>query len=129
MPFSRPFSPVDRLLRRGLELHERRLGSQTFTWKGAEIPCSPSSERRGLVLSVNGGFEREVQLSLIVRRENFPTADLSTITADATDWTTDEDKPNPTAGRKLTFRGNEWRILSVTEAAGRSHFVVDLGMP
>lgn len=128
MSYARPFNAIDRILRAGLQRHERNLGTQTFTWKGVEIPCVPSNERRGIRLEI-GGWVREVALSLLVRRELFPTADLSTITADADDWTADSEKPNPTAGRKLTFRGRIWRIITVTESPDRSHWIVDLDAP
>jgi len=110
---------------RGMARLETLSGNQTFTWKSSEVPCVPSDARVGITLS-QGGFERTVELSLIVRRNEFLSIDTTLITIDSDLWTADSDKPHPVAGRKLIFRGKTYRIVQARESAARSHYVLDL---
>ena len=121
-------SPTAPLFTHALKHLERLTGDQTFTWKGAEVLCVPSSLRAGQAIQV-GGFEREITLTLIVRKEHFLTADSTLVTVDSELWTVDSDMPHPVAGKKLTFRGKTYRILSAKESAPRSHYELDLGDP
>ena len=107
---------------------ERDKGSQTFTWNGAEVPCNPSTERRGEQYDV-GGIIRLVDLTLIVRREHFLTADSTLQTIDGDLVTIDGDLPVPLAGAELTFRGRTRVILGATESSTLSHFALDLADP
>jgi len=112
----------------GLSHMESVTGSQTFTWKGASVVCTPSTLRVGQVIAV-GGHEEEIALTLFVRRAHFVTADSTLITVDSDLYTVDSDMPVPVAGRTLTFRGKLYRILSAREPAPQSHLELDLGDP
>ena len=96
-----------------------------FTWKGASIECIPSNMERGLSVIV-GAKEWMVSLSLYVLRTHFLSADNTLISADSTLYTADNGKPHPIAGRKLTYIGKDYRILSVTEDPSRAFYKVVL---
>lgn len=109
-----------------LEELEDELGAETFTWKGAEIPCVPNLLNRGAVV-VSGGFEATVNFTLVVRKENFISADSTLVTVDSELYTMDSNKPHPVAGRTLTFRGKTYKILTATEDPSRAYYKLDLG--
>jgi hypothetical protein len=98
---------------------------QTFTWKGAEIPCVPNQLNRGTVV-VSGGFEAVVGFTLNVRRSNFLSADDTLTTVDGELWSADANRPHPVAGRTLTFRGKSYKILTATEDSSRAYYKLDL---
>ncbi len=104
---------------------ERINGQQTFTWKGAEVYCTPSGLRYGTTLTL-GGFEYAVQLTLFVRKDHFLTVDTTLVTVDSILYTTDNDMVVPVTGRKCTFRGKVYRIIGCRESGPRSHFELDL---
>ena len=110
----------------GLTEMESLTGSQTFTWKGVEVVCVPSSLRVGQTIGV-GGHEEEITLTLFVRRAHFVTADSTLITVDSNLYTMDSHMPTPVAGRTLAFRGVTYRILAAREPAARAHLELDLG--
>jgi hypothetical protein len=95
--------------------------AQSFTWKGASVPCVPTSIRRGTTVDVGGNFY-EIDCTLFVRRNCFLTADSTIITVDSNLYTVDSDLPTPVAGRTLIFRGATYRIVSARESGPRSHF-------
>jgi len=97
----------------------------SFLWKGATIPCIPSTETRGTMLEI-GGKVLEITLTLRVLRKHFITADSTLITMDSTLYTMDNDTPTPVAGKKLTFRGRTYRIANAGEDAARAFFKLDL---
>lgn len=99
---------------------------QTFTWKGAEIPCVPDQLNRGAVV-VSGGHELTVGFTLRVRRDNFQSADDTLTTVDSELVTMDSNVPHPVAGRTLTFRGKSYKILTATEDSSRAYYKLDLG--
>lgn len=98
-------------------------GAQKFLWwNDVEIECIPSSLERGLSV-VFGGKEVIVRLSIYVLRSHFLSADSTLFTVDDTlQYTGDDNKPHPISGRKLTFRGKEYRIFTVTEDPSRSYY-------
>lgn len=110
----------------GLAELEDLTGSETFTWNGAPVLCVARS-----LLGTNawepGGLADNSTVRLYIRKEVFLTADSTLVTVDSELWTVDSDMPRPVAGRKLTFRGKEWRINSAREAGTRSHYELDLG--
>lgn len=115
-------------IRAGLLEMQCLTGSQTFTWKSAEVPCTPSVLRTGQAIAV-GGMEEQITLTLFVLREHFVTADSTLITIDSDLYTSDSSRPTPVAGRTLTFRGKLYRILAAREPASRSHYELELGDP
>ena len=99
-----------------------------FLWKSAEVPCIPSSAETGFII-VSGGQEMQVKLSLNVLISHFHTADTTLNWADSTLWTVDDDTPHPVASRKLTFRGTEFRILTVNRDVSSAFYKLTLGDP
>lgn len=112
-----------------LKRAESVTGNPTFTWHGAEIPCTSSTLRRGQPIEV-GGHTLEVSMTLYVRRDQFFTVDSTLTTVNGNLWSsfnTDTHAPRPVAGRKLTFQGRAYRILSAREPSPRSHYELELG--
>lgn len=112
----------------GLRELQRITGDETFTWKNAEVPCVART------LNATNGWETGPlvdgsTLRLYVLKENFLTVDSTLVTVDSELFTADSDMPHPVAGRKLTFRGKEWRISAAREAGTRSHYELDLISP
>jgi hypothetical protein len=120
-----PFSIGARALIRGLNKLERLTGSETFTWKQAQVLCVARTLNATNAWEM-GGLADLSTLRLYVRKENFLTADSTLITVDSDLWTVDSDMPHPVAGRTLTFRGKVWRINSAREGATRAHYELDL---
>lgn len=115
-------------IQRDLERVESEIGSgtaETFTWKTVDVPCIASSLGRGLDIEL-GGNAYTVTLSLIVRCNEFLTADTTLITVDSELYTTDSDLPTPIAGRTLVFRGKTYRIVTARESGPRSHYELAL---
>lgn len=117
-----------REIQRALEEIEGIVGDNTFTWKSIEIPCTPSTLQRGVVIDI-GGNPEEISLTLIVRRSHFLTADSTLVTVDSDLYTTDNDTPVPVARRTVIFRGATYRILSAKESAPQSHLELHLADP
>lgn len=102
----------------GLEELEADCGGETFTWKTAEVPCVASMLERGIAIVV-GQRETTIDCALIVRKENFLSADSTLVTVDSTLFTSDNGMRHPVAGYKLTFRGRSMRVATVSEDATR----------
>ena len=102
------------------------LGHTFKWWNGVDIECIPSKLERGNTVVV-GAKEVTVALSLYVLREHFISADSTIITADSTLWTADNNKPHPIGGRVLTYKGKQYRVLSVAEDPSRSFYKIVLG--
>jgi hypothetical protein len=120
---------MSRRLGIALKRAEAITGNPTFTWHGTEVPCTPSTLRRGQPIEV-GGHTAEVTMTLYVRRDQYFTVDSTLTSVNGDLWfgiTTDTHKPRPVAGRKLVFQGREYRILSAREPSPRSHYELELG--
>ena len=104
------------------------LQDQTFTWRGAEIPCVPNGASVGTTVEV-GGYQETVALVLYVKRDRFLTMDSTLVTMDSNLFTMDNDKPKPVSGRKLTFNGREYRILTAREDGSRAYYTLNLADP
>jgi hypothetical protein len=101
-------------------------GPPTFTWKGREVPCVPSTLTRGVVLTIGPG-EYTIALVLYVLRSEFLTVDTTLVTVDSTLYTADNDKPTPVAKMHLTFRGQRYKILQAGEDPSRAYYTLTLG--
>lgn len=116
------------MIQADLERMEREIGSgtsETFTWKSQNVECIATSVRRGLIME-EGGNAYTIDLTLIVRREQFLDADASLSVLDSQLITTDSNLPEPVAGRTLSFRGRTYRIITARESGPRSHFELTL---
>jgi hypothetical protein len=123
-----------RLVRRGLLAQEEWLANEQagkilFRWPvladgsdaatAAWFACVPSTLERGTEVEI-GGKAVMVQLTLLVRRDQFHTADSLWHTADA-DESDENDAPLPTSGRLLKFKGVVYRIAPGVGALTRGH--------
>lgn len=110
-----------------LEELEDDLGSATFTFKGVAYLCILGTESRGSDLE-SGGFVPDVDLVILVRRSQMPsalTADSTIVTADSTLFTADNDTTHPRAGNTASTSANGSRTYRVTEkrlVPGGSHY-------
>lgn len=95
---------------------EDDLGNQTFRWKNKDIPCVPSSLSRDTILVI-GGEQVNIGLTLIVRWDNFTTADSEFITADSGEITADNETPMPVADDFLEFEGVTYKVELVRKLA------------
>ena len=121
--------PLRDILTGGLEFLASEFDKPpVFVWRDVEVPCVPTSESRGDTLEI-GGFVEQVTLSLYVDRAAFIASDATLVVVDDEIFTTDGTQPVPVAGKKLTFKGRSYRILTAREAAVGSHIVLNLGDP
>ena len=103
--------------------------AQTFTWRKpgnveVQIDCVPSSIGKQLIID-GGGNEALVDLTLFVKRDTLLTADSTLVTIDSNLYTADaEGEFQPVSGRKVEFRGSEYRIITARESGPRSHFEI-----
>jgi hypothetical protein len=104
------------------------LGSPTFTWKGADVPCVPSALRRGTTLAL-GGFEVDVLLTLFVLKSNFFETDPTLQVVDSLVFSLAEGTPKPVAGKTVVYAGKTYRILSAREVSTQAHIELELGDP
>jgi hypothetical protein len=122
---------------RGLRSLRKDLGSQKFVYAGAEYFCVPNTLSRGSTLT-SGGFEGIVDFSLFVLQSDFPaalTADMTTVSADDTGYTADNDYPAPpSAGSKVTFPapplpGREYRVFKRSNPGADAAYEFVLASP
>lgn len=99
-----------------------------FVWRGVDVQCVPTSETRGNTLEI-GGFVEQVTLSLYADRASFIASDSTLVVVDDEIFTLDGTQRVPVAGKKLTFKGRSYRILTARESAVGSHIVLNLGDP
>jgi hypothetical protein len=104
---------------------ETELGTETFTWKNAEVPCVPNLLNRGTVV-ISGGHEAVIGFTLTVRKSNFLSVDSTLVTVDSELVTMDNNRPHPVTGRHLDFRGKSYKILTATEDSSRAYYKLDL---
>ncbi len=112
----------------GLAEMEPLLGSPTFLWRTYAVACIPSTLERGTVIE-SGGAAIEVRLALYVRQGAAPnsiTADNGIITVDTTAYRADSTIGVLSAGHTLVYKSRTYRIGSISEAVGGSHYVLKL---
>ncbi len=99
---------------------------QTFTWKGAAIPCVPTSTAREIIIDREGNAV-EITLRLFVRLSHFVTVDSTLITVDSELLTVDNNTPRPVSGKTLVYFGQIYRIMTARVASVQSHIELTLG--
>ena len=116
----------------GLEEIEEELSvagvKETFTWKGAEVPCVPDQLEAGTILE-SGGKAWEINFRLRVRKSHFLTVDTTLVTADSELYTMDNNRPHPVAGRRMIFRGRDFKIHRAGEDSSRAYYTIVLISP
>lgn len=79
---------VKSILQSGIAKQERQLGNPFFVYKGQKIPCVPSRLSRQSAMSY-GGYEEDVQLSLVVRKNLFVQVGDISVTVGNPNYTVD----------------------------------------
>ena len=87
------------------------LGSPTFTWRGKDVPCVPSTVGNQAVVAL-GGFDVQITLTLRVDMREFLTADSTLVTVDSDVYTVDNDMKTPVSGKSVVFRGESYKIAT-----------------
>lgn len=121
------------LMERGLDRMHHILGEPTWLYHGTSFNCIQSSARRGTVLEV-GGFQEVVEITLIVKKSDFPTSltvDSTVISVDSTSITADATTgyQSPAPGQKASQGGIAYRVIAVRNPATDSHWEIDLATP
>ena len=96
---------------------------QTFTWNGVEIPCIPSTLKRGTQIQIGPSFY-DVEFTLLVRYTHFITGDDDI--AEPDEGAADSDLPHPWTGRTLVFRGWTYRVAATRVSVNLTHYELDL---
>ena len=107
------------------ELTDADLGAPTFTWKNVEVECVPNQLNKGVEIGA-GGAEMTIGFTLVVKRNNFLSADDTIQTVDSELITSDNGRPHPVRGMSLIFRGRSYKILMATEDSSRAYYKLDL---
>lgn len=102
------------------------LGSPTFTWRGASIPCVPNTLGIGAAIGT-GGHDVTVTLNLYVDRVEFLSVDSTLITVDSELYTSDNDVPTPMSGKTILYIGATYRIISARFSPCQSFLVLVCG--
>lgn len=118
-------------IRAALEALKPLTNNTSFTWtlgdgSTAQVVCVPSSEREANS-PISGGFDDTGGVTLYVQFSDWLTADSTLVSVDSTLWTADNDgNQRPVVGRKVTFQGTVYRIVSCVTAAPGSHYELTL---
>lgn len=119
---------IGRLSKGALGMLRNALGGPVFTWKGAEIPCVPSTLDVGSTVVI-GGYEVTLTTVLRVERSEFLTADSTLVSVDSTAYTVDNGKPTPMSGKTLIYNGATYRIQRTTFSPDGAFLSIFLGDP
>jgi hypothetical protein len=107
-----------------------QLGSPVFYWLGRAIKCVPNTITETNALGM-GGVEESISLRLFVILSDFQqafTADSTTVTVDSEVWLVDSSgNRRPVTGRKVTFRGQSYRVTMTAGSADGEHIILTLG--
>lgn len=101
------------------------LDSPTFLWKGKAVPCVPQTVGNLATVAV-GGFDVAITATLRVDAREFLTVDSTLKTVDSTLYTSDDDRPVPVSGKRLTFRGQEYKVGRASVSPCASYYSLDL---
>lgn len=113
------------LVRAGLGSLRQDLDNPTFTWHGKDVPCVPQTIGNLAVVAL-GGFDIQISATLRVDAREFLTADSTLVTVDSTLYSADNDTPTPVSGKRLTFRGKEYKVGRASVSPCASYYSLDL---
>lgn len=101
---------------------------RTFLWKNVEIECVISVASEAYSFGI-GPKEEVISARIKVRKSNFFAADNTLITSDSDVFTSDDDRPQPVAGKKVSVDGKIYRIATATLDGCKSYITLDLTSP
>lgn len=111
--------------RRGLAMLRDGLGSPTFVWKGAEIPCVPNSVATQADPGL-GGFDMSIGIRIFIDAREFFSVDTTAVTVDSNIYTADDDRPVPVSGKLCGYNGQTYRIESARLSPDKAFVVIAL---
>ena len=140
-------------LQLGMTVLQGALGNPAFLWQGQTVRCLPTAITDANNV-INGGFNDNVAVRLLVKLSDWRLADSTLVTVDATVWGADVGstadrllqesgslilqentdrllltfgKMVPVVGRTLTYEGRVLRILSAKKDSSGGYYVLELG--
>jgi hypothetical protein len=140
-------------LQLGMTVLQGAMGNPSFIWQGSLVRCIPAAITDANNV-INGGFQDNVQVRLLVKLADWRLADSTLVTVDATVWSADVGstadrllqesgslilqentdalqltfgKMIPVVGRTLTYDGRTLRIISAKRDGTGAYYVLELG--
>lgn len=140
-------------LQLGMTVLQGALGNPAFLWQGQTVRCLPTAITDANNV-INGGFNDNVAVRLLVKLSDWRLADSTLVTVDSTVWGADVGstadrllqesgslilqentdrllltfgKMVPVVGRTLTYEGRVLRILSAKKDSSGGYYVLELG--
>lgn len=104
------------------------IGEPTFLWKGAAVDCMPANVQDANSV-VAGGFQDDVQFRLLVKIQDWLSADSALVLIDDTVQVLDNERPKPIIGRTLTYKGRIYRITGVRQDPSGGFYQINLASP
>ena len=115
-------------LQQGMAVLAKLIGSPSFTWNGTAVECVPASLNDANSVIV-GGMQDDVQLRLLVKAQDWLSADSSIVVIDDSLAVLQDDRPRPLIGKTLTYKGRLYRIILVKQDPSMAYFSIQLGSP
>jgi hypothetical protein len=116
-------------LQQGMSVLAKLIGEPTFLWKGAAVDCIPANVQDANSV-VAGGFQDDVQMRLLVKIQDWLSADSAIVLVDDTVAVLgDDERPKPIIGRTLTYKGRLYRITQVRQDPSGGFYQINLASP
>jgi hypothetical protein len=115
-------------LQQGMSVLAKLIGEPTFLWKGAAVDCIPANVQDANSV-VAGGFQDDVQFRLLVKIQDWLSADSALVLIDDTVQVLDDERPRPIIGRTLTYKGRLYRITGVRQDPSGGFYQINLASP
>lgn len=115
-------------LQQGMSVLAKLIGEPTFLWKGAAVDCIPANVQDANSV-VAGGFQDDVQFRLLVKIQDWLSADSALVLIDDTVQVLDDERPRPIIGRTLTYKGRIYRITGVRQDPSGGFYQINLASP
>ena len=105
------------------------IGKPTFLWKGSTVNCIPANVQDANSV-MPGGFQDDVQFRLLVKIQDWLSADSAIVLVDDTIAVLgDDERPKPIIGRTLTYNGRLYRITGVRQDPSGGFYQINLASP
>ena len=116
-------------LQQGMSVLAKLIGKPTFLWKGSTVNCIPANVQDANSV-MPGGFQDDVQFRLLVKIQDWLSADSAIVLVDDTIAVLgDDERPKPIIGRTLTYNGRLYRITGVRQDPSGGFYQVNLASP
>lgn len=116
-------------LQQGMSVLAKLIGEPAFFWKGSAVNCIPANVQDANSV-MPGGFQDDVQFRLLVKIQDWLSADSAIVLVDDTIAVLgDDERPKPIIGRTLTYNGRLYRITGVRQDPSGGFYQVNLASP